>query len=156
MKYPIYDIKGNITLHIDIDKTDLPMIKEYTWRLMGRGYIKAKINKKDVYLHRFVMKETDPIVKIDHINNDPLDNRKKNLRRVDMRQNAFNRTKTTKESSSQYKGVSYNKTTGKWIAYIKIHGIKYTLGSFDNEKEASKKYNEKAKELFGEYSKLNK
>lgn len=155
MFFPIYDKNKNIKCYTQIDKDDLEKMRPYSWSLMGRGYIKTHINKKNVYLHRFLMDEWDPKIIIDHINKDPLDNRKKNLRRATLRQNSFNRTKC-QNSSSEYKGVSYNKVSQKWESYVKIYGVKYTLGFFIKEKEAAKAYNCVAKELYGEYCHLNK
>jgi hypothetical protein len=155
MYIPIYNRKKELVCKTRIDKEDYPKIKQYLWNIMGKGYIKSKIGEKHVYLHRFVMNETDPTVKIDHINNDPLDNRKCNLRRVTMRENAFNRTKP-KNTSSQYKGVSFNKQMNKYVSYIKLNGIKYQLGSFEKEKDAAKIYNDYAKLLFHSHYKPNK
>ena len=153
-EYPIYDKYNKIKCYTIIDKNDIEKVNKYTFRLQGRGYIKAKINNKDIYLHRYLMDEWDPKIIIDHKNNNPLDNRKRNLRRVTIRQNAFNRTKP-RGSSSKYKGVSFNKTAKKWVCYIKKDGIKISLGTFDTEEDAAKVYNKNAKQMFGKYSKLN-
>lgn len=155
INFPIYNKLGKVICHTKIDKQDLPKISNYTWRLQGRGYIKAKINKKDVYLHRFVMNATNPKDIIDHINNDPLDNTKRNLRFTDILHNSYNRQKKAK-SSSKYKGVSFNKKENKWVAYIKTNGIKYNLGFYMKEKDAAREYNKHAKLLFGKFCRLNK
>lgn len=54
------------------------------------GYALAVINKKEVRMHRYVMMETDPNYVIDHRNRDRLDNRRSNLRRFTLKQNANN------------------------------------------------------------------
>ena len=41
------------------------------------------------------------------------------------------------------------------MAYIKINGRQKHLGHSSDEKEAAAKYNEKAKELFGEFALIN-
>ena len=43
-------------------------------------------------MHRYIMNEKDPEVIIDHKNRDRLDNRRTNLRRYNLIQNANNRT----------------------------------------------------------------
>lgn len=60
--------------------------------------------------------------------------------------------------TSKFKGVSYYKgnSTNRWIAYISKNKKKHHLGYFPTEIEAAKAYNEKAKELHGEFAKLNK
>lgn len=154
MLYPIYDKYNNLKCHIIIDKEDFKRIDKYTWRLNGRNYIKAKINKKDVYLHRYIMNQEDSKIIIDHKNNDPWDNRKRNLREATLQQNAFNRTKRI-NSTSKYKGVSFDKRRNLWESYYKIDGKKYSLGFFEQEKKAGKKYDQYAKILYGEFSLLN-
>jgi hypothetical protein len=59
-------------------------------------------------------------------------------------------------STSQYKGVSWNKKGRKWFAKIKKNSKVYHLGYFIDEKEAALAYNKKAFELNGEYAYLNK
>jgi hypothetical protein len=59
------------------------------------------------------------------------------------------------KSSSQYKGVIYDKTRQKWAAYI---GVKYrsiNIGRFENEEDAAIAYNVAAQFFFGEYANLN-
>ena len=92
---------------------------------------------------------------IDHINNNPLDNRIANLRIVTPQQNAWNRKKRRTRSTSKYKGVSWSKNDGKWRALIMLDNKKISLGNFDDEKQAGRAYDKKAKELFGEHAKLN-
>jgi len=68
---------------------------------------------------------------IDHINRDKTDNRIENLRNVTHQQNGFNTT---------CKGCSWNKHSGKWVAYIKTNGKARHLGSFKTEEEAHNAY----------------
>ena len=51
--------------------------------------------------------------------------------------------------------MSWGKKDNKWAAYIKLNGRQKHLGSFNDEKEAARAYNEAAKEYFKEFSKLN-
>jgi len=54
-----------------------------------------------------------------------------------------------KEKTSQYKGVHFNKTSGKWYARISLKGQKQMFGGgFNNELDAAKKVNELC-EAFG-------
>lgn len=90
---------------------------------------------------------------IDHINGVRSDNRLVNLRSVTQQQNMRNKLKTTKKTTSQYKGVAL---VGKrWRAYIETNSKKIHLGYFATEAEAAQAYNAKAAELFGEYASLN-
>ena len=97
---------------------------------------------------------------VDHVNGNPLDNRKENLRVCTMSQNLANQ-KLRKDSTSGFKGVSKNQSkTNPWRAYINRKDGKktkqYHLGLFKTPEEAARAYNEKAKELFGDFAKLNK
>jgi len=61
-----------------------------------------------------------------------------------------NQQHRTKEKTSQYKGVSYDKRIGKWIAAVSLKGEnkqKYG-GRFDDELDAAKRVNELC-EVFG-------
>jgi len=96
---------------------------------------------------------------VDHINGDTLDNRRANLRVVTKEQNNMNRRKR-KGCSSKYKGVSLDRDHGRalWKAYIggkSTGGKRIILGRFKKERDAALAYNEAAKELFGQYAKLN-
>ena len=74
---------------------------------------------------------------IDHINDNKLDNRVKNLQIVT---NRFNSHKTQGKYSSMYKGVSWSKWANKWVSTIRINGNKKYLGYFDNEFDAHLAY----------------
>ena len=99
-------------------------------------------------LHRYIMEATDGLV-VDHINGDPLDNRRENLRVCTQKQNCQNRGATRKTG---LKGISLHKATNRWRAYIKIDGRQKHLGLFPTMEEASKAYAEAAHKYFGEFA----
>jgi hypothetical protein len=107
---------------------------------------------KCVWMHRVVMGITEGFV--DHKDHNGLNNCKNNLRICTNSQNQHNRSKRG-EHTSIYKGVCWDKSRNNWKATIMINRKVINLGRFKDEKEAAKSYNEKAKELFGEYAKLN-
>jgi hypothetical protein len=74
---------------------------------------------------------------INHKNFVRNDNRVENLEIVTQRENS-NRKHI--KSTSEYTGVCWASSRGKWIASIRIDQKKLHLGSFDNEQEASKFY----------------
>lgn len=134
-----------------VSNEDFERVKGINWSLSSIRYVK---NTRHGLLSRFILKPTSNI-EVDHINGDTLDNRRENLRFASRAQNVYN-TKAQYNSSSLHKGVSYSKIRKKWVAQITLNGNHYFLGRYNTELEASKAYNEKAKELHGEFAKLNK
>lgn len=108
-------------------------------------------------LHRLVwlyFNDTIPDM-LDHINRDRYDNRIENLRGAPSR--AFNTVNSVPRSdnTSGYKGVTWHKNVGKWHCSIFKDGKRHYIGIFNDPKEAAKKYNEMAVELFGNFAHLN-
>jgi len=81
---------------------------------------------------------------IDHINDNPLDNRVENLQIVTTR---YNSNKTQGKYSSKYKGVSWNCSRLKWVARIHINGETKHLGAFVNEYDAHLAYENELKTI---------
>ena len=112
---------------------------------------------KKLFVHRiawFLHYGIWPEHELDHINNDKTDNRLENLRPATRKENGRNR-KAHKDSSSKYKGVSWNKKQQKWISQIKINYKTEYLGCYTSEEDAARAYDKAARELHGEYACLN-
>ena len=105
-------------------------------------------------MHRQIMKPARGFV-VDHKNHQGFDNRKDNLQIVTAAENNYNSRKTSRPTTSIYKGVSKCRKTGKWRAVIHINGIDIHLGYFYSEIEAAKVYDEAAKKFRGEFAVLN-
>lgn len=87
---------------------------------------------------------------IDHINGDPSDNRINNLRLATNSQNHMNQKP---RDGRRFKGIE---TRGnKFIARIVKDQVRKNLGTFNTAEEAAMAYNKAAKELFGEFARLN-
>lgn len=84
---------------------------------------------------------------IDHVNGKTDDNRKSNLRLATVKQNLEN-TGKPKNNTSGFKGVSFNKPTKKWMAYIKNHGKRIYLGLYLTPDLAFAAYCEAADKFF--------
>jgi hypothetical protein len=119
-----------------------------------RGNITKDGKQKAFQLHRAIMNITDPKIKIDHVNHNTLDNTKENLRICSNKENIRN-SRSTINSSSIYKGVGWHKATQKWLAKIYCDYKHIHIGIFNDESEAARAYDLKAKELFGEFAYLN-
>ena len=76
-----------------------------------------------------------PKNQIDHINQDPTDNRIENLRDITNSENSKNRT-LQKNNKVNFNGVFFDKQTSRYRAQIKVDGVKKCLGRYDTLKEA--------------------
>lgn len=129
-----------------------------SWCVNSRGYAQAWVDRKTQVLHRLVAAASgiDTSHEIDHINGNKLDNRVCNLRAATKQQNRHNRKKETKRlTSSQYKGVSWNKPARKWSAYVIVNSKQKHLGCFDSEQDAALAYDKAAIAHFGAFVKTN-
>lgn len=148
-----------------ISEEDSWILKEFPhWRFSGNyckvsRYIKTEYGKakEEYFIHRLII----GVVKgfeVDHINRNKLDNRRSNLRLASRGENSQNKAKA-KNTTSKYRGVCYRPKLNKskpWTGYISKNGKRFELGYFDNEVDAAKAYNKKAKELWGEFAYENK
>jgi hypothetical protein len=105
-------------------------------------------------MHRFIINAPFG-VQIDHINGNKLDNRRSNIRMATVQKNAFNRKKPKGKCTSQYKGVFKRKDLNKWETRIKINNKSIYLGTFVDEVDAAKAYNQAARKYFGEFARCN-
>lgn len=148
--------KGKFAL---VDDEDFEKVSQYKW-CFNQGYvIRGKWNKGKtdaIAMHRFIMNAQKGEL-VDHINHNGLDNRRQNLRIATRQQNAINSFKPINNTSG-YKGVNYMKGEGRvkrWRAVIKFNQKYIHIGYFMDAIEASRAYDKKAKELFGEFAYLN-
>lgn len=153
--YIIFNNTQNICM---IDSEDLELLGDTTWYegvSEWSHYAKTYKNNKEIKMHRLIMRINDPKIHIDHIDGNTLNNKKENLRLVDNAKNHMNQ-RIRKDNQSGYKGVSKTKSkkNPRWVARIGRNG-KFNLGTFDTPEDAAKAYDKKAKELFGEFAKLN-
>lgn len=157
--------KGMVTL---VDDEDYEKLSKHRWSAsyQGKGkhrkvvsvhtniWDKRRRKWRTVNLQNLIVTAPDGKTP-DHIDRNPLNNQKYNLRPATSKQNAANRSKQRTNGNgpctSQYKGVSWNIDCRRWI--VRIAGI--YLGIFYDEKEAARAYNKKALELYGEFAHLN-
>lgn len=134
-----------------VDDEDFDALNKFKW-YYERGYACRKNGKKE-YMHK-VINQTPEGMHTDHIDGNRLNNTRGNLRSCTASQNIMNRKISTGKSSA-YKGVSFYKRHGYWVAGIMRDRKDIHLGVFDTEIEAARAYNAAATKLFGEFARLN-
>jgi hypothetical protein len=113
---------------------------QFKWSIHSAGYayrLARENGRPEIrYLHREVMglKRGEGVV--DHINGNPLDCRRENLRVL--ASNALNlQNRKSGHGASSYRGVYRNKQAGKWVAQVVKDGKRYYGGAFVNEQDAA-------------------
>ncbi len=99
----------------------------------NQGYYTGQLGGKSILAHRavFFLQHGYWPLEVDHIDGNPLNNRTDNLRGVTSSENSHN---------TLGRGYYLHKQTGKYNAYIKLHGKRKSLGLFATEQEARAAY----------------
>lgn len=134
--------RDNLKYTVILDECDLPKLLGFSIGLQVHGNSfcarlnKGYINCKRVYftLHRYILGVTDPEVLVDHINGNPLDNRRCNLRLTDHTGNAQNRV-VMSTNKLGIKGIS-TANNGAFIARATVNGKTKYLGLFSKLEDA--------------------
>lgn len=149
-----------------IDAADSPVVEGRRWcwtrsgghSRAGAGHVALSQAGETPALHRLIVGIADPALHVMHLNDDPLDCRRSNLvvRTLSEKVGA-NRKMTSskgKPCTSRFKGVSWDRRRGKWVAQIRREGKRH-LGRFDDELAAAEAYDEAARAVWGEHARLN-
>ena len=154
---------GKFTLVDDIDFKSLNQNKWYILFDRQKDRLSAVVrvvrkdgNKRSVFMHRQIL-GVKPGEIVDHINHNPLDNRRENLRIVTHRQNCQNRRRNRNKKSSRFKGVfpSLNRWQAKMTIILLGKRHVLYLGCYSTEREAAEIYDRASRDLYGDYSCLN-
>ena len=158
-KYNKYDLTGeygvgwtsNTNNEFYFDLEDFDKIKDYCWcEIIDNKqyhYITTCVgNNKQRTMHQILLGNG-----YDHCNRNPLDNRKENLRRASLQENARNHKKQ-KNNTSGVTGVYFRKDNHKWLAYIYINKKQIHIGEFSNKEDAIKARLQKECEVFGDFA----
>lgn len=151
VRIPIYARGGRLLDHTWVDETDALWLARWKWQAVWAtrtGRREMYVGRREmldgksvrIFLHRELLglprhpkpAHTGPVG--DHINGDPLDNRRCNLRIVSVAQDRRNHRRS-RAYRSRFPGVSWNTRQGKWYARTTV-GKRVFLGAFDNERDA--------------------
>jgi hypothetical protein len=164
-KYNTYSFEGDIgtcytTKGVSLfifDKEDFDIIKDVCWSKDIRGYASGRCLRLDrtVQSHRLILgfcedNKFDGIW-VDHINRNPLDNRKVNLRIADKSENRIN-SSIRSDNTSGVIGVSFLKDRNRWNANICLYHKSIYIGDFKTREDAIIARLNAEKKYFGEYA----
>lgn len=155
----IYLSQNRFALVDDLDYGQLSQFKWCVCKGCNTFYAMRSANicgkRTTIQMHREILGLSHKDGKhTDHIDGNGLNNSRSNLRICTNQQNSFNR-KSSRGSSSVFKGVNWYKRNRKWMAYIRHKNRRIHIGYFINEIDAANAYNRAAQKHFGEYAKLN-
>lgn len=139
-----------------VDDEDYEYLNQWKWSYHKDGYaIRTEYNKNGqvhIAMHRLIMKAPRN-KQVDHKNGNRLDNRKENLRICNQTQNQHNRN-INRNNVTGYMGVS-KKQGYPYLATIRHKSKTLFIGYFKEVRHAAMAYDIWAKELRGEFAKLN-
>lgn len=144
-----------------IDASDVPLVEGRNWYASNRRksvcYAIAKIydGKKWAYfpMHRLILPPTADRPIADHIDGNGLNNRRSNLRLATHKENSYN-LRARMRPRSGFKGVSMM-PSGKWKAQLIVENKVRYLGCFVTPEEAARAFDKAAREVRGEFARLN-
>ena len=113
-----------------------------------KGYYRIALTKPGIYknhsINRLVYEtfKGKTNLQVDHIiEGNKLDNRLDNLQALTPRENVH-KCKLSKNKTSKYIGVWFNKARGKYTSVILLNGKKFSLGYYKTEFDAHLRYQE--------------
>jgi hypothetical protein len=144
-----------------VDDDDYEWLSQWKWhaaKIRNVFYVARKIRVdgvvKTILMHREISKPPTGM-QIDHINGDPLDNRRENLRICTNTDNQRNRP-IHKDNISGFKGVRPRRgNNNKYEAYIFHNGKQIYLGKYEDINLAAQAYDNAAKFYHGGFASLN-
>jgi hypothetical protein len=138
-----------------IDACDVPILNQWRLSVPAKSVFASVMGRSasvKIQLSRLLTNPFQAQV-VDHINGDPLDNRRSNLRVCTPLENARN-IRLSRASATGFKGVSELKW-GKFRAYAMREGKQYHLGVHDTAVGAAHAYDAFARQHFGRFACLN-
>ena len=143
-----------------VDDQDYEELSKHKWHVSSSPPRPVRDTRKGINregkvisMSRQVMNAPDHL-QVDHINGNTFDNRRGNLRLCTNAENSRNQ-KPQYRCSSAYKGVSWDKKGRKWHSYIKFEQHRYTIGYYEDERQAALFYDLAAIHFFKEFARFN-
>ena len=136
-----------------IDAEDFNIINKYSWcevAVSNKRYHKLQAydcsNGKLIFLHQIL-----GFKNYDHVDRNPLNNRRHNLRQVTYVENAQNRS-IRSDNISNVTGVGFRTKNKCWRARIQVNGNPIYIGDFNDKDEAIRARLLAEQKYFGEFA----
>lgn len=143
-----------------VDDEDYTWLDSWKWYCSSSGYAIRTVNDlagiggkktRTIHMHREILRAEELVV--DHIDGDPLNNQRSNLRTCTHSQNMWNRRHQV-GSKSKLKGVTKNQKSPGYISRITVDNKTIYLGTYGTEMEAHLAYCNAAEAIFEDFSRL--
>lgn len=144
-EYGVLWVDGVDSKQILFDLEDAEEIQKHQW-CIGKKYPITTINGKNVSMHQLIGRKG-----YDHHDQNPLNNQKCNLVLCTHQENIRN-SALSKNNTSGFVGVSWNKERSKWVAAIQVDGKMFALGRYVNKEDAIKARLQAEAQYFGEFA----
>lgn len=138
-----------------VDDADYAAVSKFKWyaqknsdnqhNVYARRSFKVGEKQCGQQMHHFILPVHSGLV-VDHIDGNGLNNCRSNLRLVSPKSNRINARKVRGKSKFKGVGIRYN---GKFSASLRKDGKLIWLGTFENEIDAAKAYDDAALKIFG-------
>jgi hypothetical protein len=146
---------------IIVDEKNYDFLNKFTWHIDTNGYPRTSVKTEDGYkkvrMHKMIIPNTDESKRIDHKDQNKLNNTEENFRVCSHGQNMMNKSIYSNKESSIFKGV-YGKKYGDKDAFevrIGLNGRDIRLGTYSNEEAGANAYNYYARLIYGDFASLN-
>lgn len=142
-----------------IDDEDWPLVSKYKWwahatatGIVAQRHLRTErvgaITRRTSQNMEVLLMGRRSGFTIDHVNRNPLDNRRENLRWATRSQNMANRGMPNK---SGFRGIR-PKNRSSWQARIRFQGHNVYLGTFKTKQEAAEAFRAAARAVFGDFA----
>lgn len=129
-------------LYALVDDIDYNKLKDYPWCLVWKNksntvaYVSTRVSRKKTKMHHLILKKKDGYV-VDHLDKNPLNNQRFNLRHLTISQNNLNR-RIPINNTTGYTGIVYRAKTNRWLVNIGFNNRRIHIGSYLSFEEAKR------------------
>lgn len=150
--------KGYVAL---VDDEDYEELSQWKWQSQSGGERNTAYARRGIYnpysrrmttvmMHRVIMGDPADYL-IDHKDGNGLNNTRSNLRIATRAENQYN-SRINKNNTTGFKGVTFHRNTGKYMAQVSVDGATRYLGLYNSAEAAHYAYCEAAKQLHSEFA----